>query len=98
MGTLFLRTYTSLARVYIYTHTHTHYRKGLRAHRETTPNARQQQQQLFCSVFAKGVVERKKKSREKRSAFVKTIRRNFGLKEEEEEEDPIASEKNNAAL
>merc|ERR1712100_287155 len=83
--------FVSLARVYIYTHTHTHThsRKGLRAHRETTPNARQQQQQLFCSVFARGVVERKKKSREKRSAFVKTTRRNFGLKEEEE--DPIAS-------
>jgi hypothetical protein len=48
--------FVSLARVYIHTHTHTHththYRKGLRAHRE----------QLFCSVFAKGVVERKKRA------------------------------------
>ena len=89
--------FVSLARVYIYTHTHTHTIERGFVRIESS---------FFVLFLPKGSSKEKKRAETysvvllrtfiERSAFVKTTRRNFGLKEEEEEEDPIASEKNNA--
>ena len=92
--------------IYIHTHTHTHTieRGFVRIER---PHQTHNNSSFFVLFLPKGSSKEKKRAETysvvllrtfiERSAFVKTTRRNFGLKEEEEEEeDPIASEKNNA--